>query len=574
MVGVVEDWNLEDGGALSLNGSWSFRFEEGKALEDVADEAFEATDVITVPGCFDTFPKWFLKRGTGLYRRTFTLPRPVKNAWLTVDGMGLRGDFRLDGKPLGIHPYPYARLELETGPLAAGTHTVFAALDNRFDWERLKLVRPYYDFYFYGGFYHGVSLAFDHRKLQIRTRDYQNGTIELRAIGFPADDFAAHLVFDDVHGMDVAFHDGRALVRVPLFRLWSPDSPHLHHVTLTDGHAAPLSARFGIREVKTENRRILLNGKPIYLRGVNRHDSHIEFGVTTPDTQALRDLQLIKSLNANFIRGAHYQQSSRFLDLCDEMGLLVWEESLGWGNGQPYTRRNDINELEDEGFVEAQIHETREMVRASFNHPCVIIQGFLNECDSTQSCCKSLVDKLIQTIRDEDSGRLVSFACNTWKEDICNEGTDVVAFNTYPGIIPMVPGLPEDLAWKVADGPSGFNTITAHLRARYPEKPIIVSESGCGALYGSHDEAAAVYTEEFQVEFLQNALQTILANPELAGYAIWQFADNRTYHRNSNGEGGKPYGISIAGLYTHQRQPKKSVETVREYFCRMKEERE
>ena len=164
---------------IDLNGSWSFRFEEGKAIEETAGPAFEATDTMTVPGCYDTMPKWFLKRGTGLYRRTFTLAKPVENAWLVVDGMGLRGNFRIDGKDLGVHPYPYARLELETGPLAAGDHTMYAALDNRFDWNTTKLARQYYDFYFYGGFYHGVKLVFDNRKLFVRTRDYKTGTVEL-----------------------------------------------------------------------------------------------------------------------------------------------------------------------------------------------------------------------------------------------------------------------------------------------------------------------------------------------------------------------------------------------------------
>ena len=137
---------------LDLNGSWEFRFEEGKAPAQTAGAAFAATDRMAVPGCYDMMPQWLCKRGTGLYRRTFTLAEPVANAWLTVDGIGLRGDFRLDGKDLGVYPYPYGRLEIPTGPLAAGTHTLFAALDNRIDWDTMKLARTFYDFYFYGGF--------------------------------------------------------------------------------------------------------------------------------------------------------------------------------------------------------------------------------------------------------------------------------------------------------------------------------------------------------------------------------------------------------------------------------------
>ena len=569
---------------LSLNGSWEFRFEEGKSLEEVANPAFEATDTMVVPACYDTFPKWFLKRGTGLYRRTFTLTQPVENAWLVVDGMGLRGNFRIDGKDLGVHPYPYARLELETGQLAAGDHTLYAALDNRFDWSTTKLARQYYDFYFYGGFYHGVKLVFDNRKLFVRTRDYKTGTVEIEALNFKDRDFEAALVFDGKNEVKAVFANGRATVKVPDFKLWSPDSPNLHTVTLggsrsrataTDAQErVPLvSARFGIRTVEAKNRQILLNGKPIFLKGFNRHETHIEFGAATSDAQMLRDVQLIKDVGANFIRGAHYQQAQRFLDLCDEAGIMVWEESLGWGNGKSYTMHLDkVDELADPEFFAAQVHQTREMVRASFNHPSVILAGFLNECASNRKGCKELIDQLIAAIKAEDAGRLVTFACNGWYRDICHSNTDVVAFNTYPGTIPNQPGLPEELAEKVrnldpkSDGSAGFNVIARHFRAQYPDKPIIVSECGVGALYGYHDPMACVGSEEFQDEYLTDVLQTIWDNKDIVGFAIWQFSDARSYHRNSNKHNGKLFGISIAGVVDAQRHPKKAWETVRRYF--------
>ncbi len=554
---------------VDLNGSWSFRFEEGKAIEETEGPAFEATDTMTVPGCYDTMPKWFLRRGTGLYRRTFTLDRPVENAWIVVDGMGLRGNFKIDGKDLGTHPYPYARLEIETGPLAAGEHTIFAALDNRFDWKTTKLARQYYDFYFYGGFYHGVKLSFDNRKLFVRTRDYKTGTVEIEAVNFKERDFAGTLVFDGKNEVKATFRGGRATVKVPGFKLWSPDSPNLHTVTLD----AQIPTRFGIRTVEARDRRIWLNGKPVFLKGVNRHETHIEFGAATPDTQMARDLQIIKDLGANFIRGAHYQQSSRFLGLCDEMGILVWEESLGWGNGKGYTMHLDkMDELADPEFVAAQVHQTREMVRASFNNPSVILAGFLNECASNKQSCKDLVDKLVAAIKGEDAGRLVTFACNGWYRDICHSNTDVVAFNSYPGTIPNQPGLPAELAEKVrnldpkSDGSAGFNVIARHFRAKYPDKPIMVSECGVGALYGYHDPMACVGSEEFQDEYLTDVLETIWGNEDIVGATIWQYSDMRSYHRNSNRHNGKLFGISIAGLVSHDRKPKKSFETVKRFF--------
>ena len=222
---------------LNLNGSWQFRFEKDKSIAEVADPAFAAVETIAVPGCYDMLPKYLCLRGTGLYRRTFTLESAVDNAWLVIDGMGLVGNFRIDGKDLGTHPYPYARLELATGPLAAGEHTLFAALDNRFDWETLKLARPYYDFYLFGGFYHGISLKYDNRKLFVRTRDYASGTVEIEAVNFKNADFDATLVFDGKNEVKASFKGARAKVQVPDFKLWSPESPNLHTVALKSSSA-------------------------------------------------------------------------------------------------------------------------------------------------------------------------------------------------------------------------------------------------------------------------------------------------------------------------------------------------
>ncbi|MBO5940324.1 MAG: hypothetical protein J6R18_03900 [Kiritimatiellae bacterium] len=546
---------------LSLNGSWEFRFEEGKSIAEVANPAFKSTDIMSVPGCYDMMPKWLCKRGTGLYRKTFILDEAVDNAWIVVDGMGLTGNFRIDGKDLGTHPYPYARLELETGPLAAGEHTVFAALDNRFDWTTQKLARPYYDFYCFGGFYHGVRLSFDNRKLFVRTRDYKTGTVEIEAVNFKQGDFDAELVFDSKNSLPVTFKNSRVKVDVPGFKLWSPQSPNLHTVSVKT-ETGRVSARFGIRSVEAKNGRIYLNGKPIYLKGANRHESHPTFGASTPESLMVLDIQNLKSIGGNFFRGAHYQQSQRFLDLCDEMGVLVWEESLGWGNG---SARGSSGELSDPGFIAAQIHETREMVRASFNHPCVIVFAYMNEFNSVSKEGKSLSDKLIETIKAEDSGRLVSFACQHVKNDISNANTDLVSFNIYPGWIGSDAGDSENLRRLI--NAAVTNTVD-RFRKLYPDKPIMVSEMGTCGVYGQRDPVAAQWTEEFQDEYNAAVIDSVFDEKEICGLAIWQFTDSKSYYRGGSTIRTKPFAQNLAGLFDAYRRPKITVETVKKKFAR------
>lgn len=547
---------------IDLNGCWEFRFEEGKSIAEVADPSFKATDRVSVPGCYDMMPQWLCKRGTGLYRRTFTLDAPVENAWIVVDGMGLTGRFAIDGKDLGTHPYPYARLELETGPLAAGEHTVFAALDNRFDWDTQKLARPYYDFYCFGGFYHGVSLSFDNRKFFVRTRDYRNGTVEIEAVNFRERDFAANLVFDGRNAVSVSFRNSRATVKVPEFRLWSPDSPNLHTVALK-ANGGTVSARFGIRTVEAKDCRIYLNGSPVYLKGANRHESHPTFGASTPESLMVVDIQNLKSIGGNFFRGAHYQQSQRFLDYCDEMGVLVWEESLGWGNGSHSGMAK--GELSDPGFVAAQIHQTREMVRASFNHPSVIIFAYMNEFLSGSKDGKALSDRLIETVKAEDSGRLVTFACSHTKNDISNASTDIVAFNTYPGWIGSDAGDSENLKRLMGENVS---TIVKRFRKLYPDKPIMVSEMGTCGVFGQRDPAASQWTEEFEAEYNAAVIDSVFSEKDICGLAIWQFTDARSYHRGGAPIRTKPFAQNLAGLYDAYRRPKLAVETVKAGFAR------
>lgn len=521
---------------VSLDGTWDFRFEEDKILETAGDAGFSATDRMTVPGCWDTMPRWYMKHGTGLYRRTFTLGKPLKDAVLVVDGMGIRARFEVDGRDLGTHPYPYARLELPVGPLAAGEHTVFAAVDNVMEWPRVKLARPYYDFYFYGGFYHGVKIAERQPKVFVRTLDYRTGEIEIEVEG---------------RGTERRF--------VPNFKLWSPEEPNL-----TTIEVAGRPVRFGIRQVEARDRRIYLNGREIFLKGFNRHESEMTSGSATSETLMLQDLQRLKAAGGNFIRGAHYQQCERFLDLCDEMGVLVWEESLGWGNGQDYVNgKFPPNELKDPEFCDLQVHQTREMVRASFNHPSVIISGFLNECNSRLPACKTLVDRLIETVRAERTGRLVTFACNICSEDICCENVDLVSFNAYPGTIPMEPGTPKMLKDSVS---RAFTKRISDFRKRYPDKPIMVSESGVGAAYGAHDPNASTLTEEFQDEYLKDIFETLWANPDCVGFSIWQMNDGRTRERFDPKAVSSFFGGSLAGVFDQMRRPKMSLATVRDYF--------
>ena len=548
----------------SLDGLWDFSFAEGAAVAD-ANADFASTDRMAVPGCYDLMPKWYAKRGLGSYRRTFTLDRPTGAAFLKVKGMGLRARFFIDGREIGANSYPYLTFELPLGALSSGKHTLVVALDNVLEKNTSDVFQPYYDFYLSGGFYHGVELVCTERpadidRVVVRTRDVKTGRVELaleaKGNSLP-ESVKAVVSFDGGAGREIEFKDSRALVDVPSFRLWSFDEPNLHTVSVRTADFGGASSRFGIREISTRGKRFYLNGKEMTLLGVNRHESHPEFGYATDRKVMYRDIELMKSIGCNYVRGSHYPQCEEFLDLCDEMGLMVWEESLGWGNNA---------ELDDPEFMRRQIEQTTLTARMSINHPCVVISGFMNEFHSYTKKGKALADRLIAAIRAEDTGRLVTFACNHALNDISNENTDFITINRYPAWHgDRGTALTPESLWNVIT--NDLARSVSYMRERYGEdKPIIMGETGVYSIYGYHDPMHAQWSEEFQGEYLGHWMKAVLASPEMAGFTVWQFCDSRTYFRGGSDIRTKPMAFNMAGLFDSARRAKVAAMTVKSHY--------
>ena len=360
-----------------------------------------------------------------------------------------------------------------------------------------------------------------------------------------------------MEAIPVAFTNRRAAVTVPGFKTWSVGAPNLHSVNVLVGGFS-VSARFGIRQVGTADGRITLNGNPIYLKGVNRHESHWEFGSTTPVQLMYEDAKNLIDLGGNFIRGSHYAQCDKFLDICDELGILVWEESLGWGN-----RGSQFSDAE---FRALQEEQTRLMARNSVNHPSVIISAFLNEPQSWLPECKTLIDRLIAVVRAEDTGHLVTFATHVPLKDIAHADTDVIAYNAYPCWYSheLQRGTTSEMRANIQ---KCHEEIVRHFRDVYhDDRPIIVSETGVKADYGVHDpRGRAQYSEDFQAEYSGVMLEEIFRQRDIAGVAIWQFTDCKTFTRTS-GMRNRAYGINTGGLYDLYRRPKLAVDVVRALY--------
>jgi hypothetical protein len=159
----------------------------------------------------------------------------------------------------------------------------------------------------------------------------------------------------------------------------------------------------------------------------------------------------------------------------------------------------------------------------------------------------------------------VTFACSHTDDDISNENTDIVSFNTYPGWIGSDAGTFENQK-KLID--TAVTRIVARYRKLYPDKPIVVSEMGTTAIYGHHDPAAGQGTEEFQLYYNKDVLDRIFADPEMAGLTFWHFADARTYHRGGSAIRSKLLAENMAGIYDGYRRAKIVTTAIKEGFAR------
>ena len=551
--------------AKILDGLWDFAW-----LGDISTDQFNPSDVrctetASVPGCFDTAGIRIGKRGAAVYRLRVEFPEGP--ARLTIGGLGLYGKIYWDSQLLREVKIPYSTIACDIS-CSGGVHTLTILVDNRFGDERkVPIFKPYADFYGFGGIYRSVKLEQLPEKIRIdrvkvETTDLATGRVRLKLLLEGNDSlpekisFRYHFDYEQDIEVEAPVRNASAEIEctVPHFKIWSPESPNLHTVSV-QVQGDRITERFGLRTITVQGQKILLNGKPLQIRGVNRHQSHPNFGPVEPGQLIMDDISWLKELNANFIRGAHYQQNPEFLEFCDQNGLLVWNESLGWQQPE--------SDAENPETVALLAEATRIMVHESFNNPSVILYGFCNESCSHTPSGRKLYQKLVETIRSEDSTRLVTYASNHADNDLCFDLVDVISINSYPGWIPR------EFDW-VADVFSGIRQDFDYWaeffsQPQYNGKPLLISESGACGLFGVRDRMRAQWSEEFQADYFHDAVIAVLENPRYCGTVLWQMFDCRSYV-NVGVVRTKTRGYNCAGLLDEYRRPKLAFDTVKQLF--------
>ncbi len=306
---------------------------------------------------------------------------------------------------------------------------------------------------------------------------------------------------------------GRAEFHFPAkLELWSPEHPKLYRVLISSG-SDTVEDQIGFRSIETRGMQILLNGKPIFLRGINLHEvAPFGGGRIVSEEQDRILLEWAQELGCNFVRLAHYPHNEAMLRLADRMGLLVWEEvpvywDISWQN--PATLEN----------AEAQL---RDAITRDHDRAAVILWSLSNETPPKPERTEFLRTMAVYA-RSLDSTRLLTSAMNRTQSTDSNNRLLDDALGEYLDVL----GLNEYIGW-YEHRPEDADTIQWTFSYK---KPLIVSEFGAGAPYGKHGDAQTRFTEEYQASLYEHQISMLRKIPSLAGMTPWLLMDFRSPRR-------------------------------------------
>ncbi len=468
--------------------------------------------------------KWYT--GTVWLRRLFEAePEDARRYFLYFEAVNYEAVVHLNGKRVGTHEGGFTPFAIEvTGQLESGSNSVVVAVDSTSNAETVPALNV--DWWNYGGITRPVHLV---SVPETFIHDYVvglggEGTIGVSVVlDGPA--AAGALVSVEIAelGMSAeATADRSGTVELSVeaegVGLWSPEDPRLYTVSVRSGSDL-VTEQIGFRRVEVSGNELLLNGEPVFLRGISIHEEPISIVGTRSMSwaQARALLAEAKELGANFVRLSHYPHSERMTRLADEMGLLVWSEiPVYW----------DVD-YESPLVLQRARAMLSEMITRDKNRASVIIWSVANETPTVEARTRFL-RRLIDDARFLDPTRLVSAALHATFEasvgtntvmvdDPLGEYIDLIAFNRYEGWYgPRTPAEIDEVRWETVF-----------------DKPMILSEFGADALFGMRGDRFERYTEEYQAFVYEESLEMAGRIPNLVGTSPWILKDFRSgmrYH--------------------------------------------
>ena len=529
--------------STSLNGEWasivdpyfsglfSFHHEEkkngffmnykAKAGDPFPTEYdFSKAPKLKIPGDWNTQRESLLfYEGPIWYEKDFTYDlKPQTHVFLHVGAANYHSWFWVNGQKVCEHEGGYTAFNCEvTQALHSGSNFVVAAVDNTRHEDNVPTLET--DWWNYGGLTREVSLIelpesfIDQYDLHLSRSE--NGVIEgwVHVLAAPAGE-KAEIDIPDLHATATAEvgADGRAPLHFNVQGLerWTPESPKLYKVVIRAGSDS-IDESMGFRTIETRGTEILLNGEPIFLRGIAIHaEAPYRTGRAYSDKDAETLLGWAKELGCNYVRLAHYPHDETMLRAADRMGLLVWSEN-------PVYWALEFDNPKVLAKAEQQLDEEINTLR---NHAAIILWSMANETPNTEARTQ-FIETLATRARGLDRTRLITAALLVRAQgntkivnDPLGQALDVIGINEYIGWYEGHPESADTTQWQIAY-----------------QKPLIVSEFGAGAKAGLHGGENERWTEEYEANVYRHQLPMLNKITQLRGMSPWCLMDFRSPNR-------------------------------------------
>jgi beta-glucuronidase len=526
---------------------------------DFIEYSFDQNNTLQVPGDFNSQkPELTYFESSVWYKRSFDCDTGNNERFFIRFGaVSYIADVYLNGNKLGHHEGGFTPFQFEaTGLLKPKDNSLIVRVNS----SRMKNGIPgsLFDWFNYGGITRDVHLVRTHKlfaedyKIQLDPQDNS------RIMGYVrlSNAIAGKQVVLSIPELKVnekLMTDANGYASVSLKRspvLWSPEQPKLYKVSLNvDGDL--VNDLVGFRSIKVAGTQILLNGKPVFLRGVNIHEEIPQRrGRAYSDSDARQLIDWARELGCNFVRLVHYPHNEHTIRYAEEKGIMVWEEvPLYQGIAFADTALRPKAEL-----------MLKEVIERDQNRCNVILWSVANETTPSRERDETLIT-LAKEVKELDPTRLVTAAFNNVSrngntmtlKDTVMKYLDVVGVNEYMGWYTDWPGQPEKMQWV-----SDFN------------KPMIISEFGGESVYNNKIDTAvkaSAWSEDYVVNIYRSQIKMFGTIPFLQGVCPWVLADFRSPYRMQS---AYQQGWNRKGLLSDQGEKKKAWYVMKAYYDLLK----
>ena len=485
---------------------------------------FSKSPTLKVPGDWNTqHPDLFFYEGPMWYEKDFNFDlKAHERTFLRVGAANYKSIFWVNGQKVCTHEGGFTAFNCDvTSALHGGSNFVVAVVDNTRHEDGVPTIKT--DWFNYGGLTREVSLItvpetfIDEYDLHLSKTnpDEIDGWVNV-VNAKPGQTVEVEIPEAKAKTTATVTEGSLASIqfKAPGLSLWSPDSPRLYKVTVKTG-ADSITDEIGFRTIEVRGNEIVLNGKPIFLRGICIHaEAPYRTGRAYSGKDAETLLGWTKELGANFVRLAHYPHDETMLRAADRMGILVWSENpVYWA----------VQFDKPEVYAKAE-HQLDELINTQRNHPAVILWSMANETPLNDARTK-FISGLAAHARELDPTRLITAALLVHTESNGDRSTkvvddplgqylDVIGTNEYIGWYEQHPETADTTDWKIMY-----------------DKPLIMSEFGGDAKTGLHGKPNERWTEEYQANIYRHQFGMLNRIPQLRGMSPWILMDFRSPNR-------------------------------------------